>query len=1004
MRGNITLRLLGPVQVERDGVPVQGFESQKALAMLCYLALHPHPLPRSHLAALFWGNKPETRSRGNLRRALTNLTSLVPECLHVERQAVAFRRGPACHVDADRFRALVERGDRDALAEAVALYRGELLAGVELRQCPEFELWLVVERERWHRKMWQVLEALVHDFIQCGEYEQALVYVDHLLRLEPWREEVHRQKMELLARVRQYSAALAQYEACCRILEHELGVEPTQETQRLYRRILAARSSPRRRLPPQPTPFVGRQEELRAVGRLLKAPDCRLVTLIGPGGIGKTRLALEAAQQNAGRFLHGVCFVPLAPVGTAFYLASTVVQALGLTLHGGKEATEHLLHYLEDKELLLVLDGFEHLLDGAGMLTEILEQAPDVKLLVTSRERLRLRWEWTFEVRGLDYPREPLPDVPAPEIARKYSAVALFDQVARRTGMPFHLDEELADVVTICRLVDGMPLGIELAAVWAARYGCRATAEAIEQNVDVLRTEMRDMPERHRSMRATFEHSWRLLGPDERRVFRSLSVFRGRFSEEAALAVVGAPQHVLEALVDKSLVRRADSKRYEIHELLRQYAEEKLEAVAQEATEIRDRHSRYYLGLLCRQEPELEDVTRPEVVHSIAEDIENVRIAWFWALQRKHLGILGEALNPLYIFYELWSRFREGEALLECTAVTVRRQVDKGDRAGRLLLARLLVRQGSFARYLGESPKGRQLLREGLQMAREMGERTEMAFALNSLGILAGMHGDYAEELEFFRESLSLYRALGDRRRVAVLLNNLAIAHRLMGAYDEAERLSRESLALSRTMGNRRGMARALQHLALVAHVQGAYPEAERYYRESLELFREIGDRWGIALTLGNLGDLAYRRGEYAAAETVLEESLTLRREMNDRWGTVLALNTLGGVARARGDLQKAERCFRSALHESLALRSETMVMEIFVEWAQLLMAQGNAQQAVEMLALVAHHPATEEWTRDMAEHLLEEVSAALPPDVAADARRRGRARSPEQAVAALTP
>ena len=996
----IHLHLLGPVEVERDGEPIQGFESQKALALLCYLALHSHPLPRSHLAALFWGDRPEARSRGNLRRALSNLTSLLPGCLEINRYTARFRHVPEHVLDVTRFDALVVQGDPASLAAAAALYRGELLAGLDLPDCPEFETWLVIEREHWHQRASQVLDRLVSYYTRRGEYLQALEFASRLLALDPWREEAHRRKMLLLARTGQYSAALAQYETCCRILARELNVEPSPETTALYERIRAARSARRHNLPPQPTPFVGREEELRELRLLLANPECRLLTLIGPPGIGKTRLALQAAAQAGGHFLHGVCFVPLAALPSPAFLASAIAEALPFSLHGQDDPKEQLLNYLREKELLLVLDGFEHVLEGADLVVEILENAPDVKLLITSRERLHLRWEWLFEVEGLRYPdfeiRNPQSAIRDPQ----WSALQLFLQIARRTNPHVSLEDEVSHVVSICRLVEGMPLGIELAAAWVRRFPCEVIAREITHTLDFLSTSLQDMPGRHRSLRAAFDHSWSLLSEEERRAFRRLSVFQGGFREEAAQYVAGASPSLLSVLEDKSLLRRGVPDRYEMHDLLRQYAEEKLREVADEERRVRDRHCAHYAAFLHRREAWLEDMRQQEALSDIGKEIENLRAAWHWAVQWGRVEEIEKALGALFSFYQMRSWFKEGEEAFEQAAKRLREMAPQMREAVEKVLGRLLVRQGVFARALGWHEKGRALLEEGLTIARQLGDQRETALALNNLGILAGMRGDYAEEKRLFQESLSLYRALGDQRHAAVVLNNLACVERLVGAYGESRRLSEDSLTICRAVGHRLGMARALQNLALIAHCREEYGEAKGYYQESLLLFQEHGDRWGVALTLGNLGDLAYSQGDYAEAKRFLEESLALRRDIGDRWGIALALNTLGGVVRAMGHAQEARRYFREALEIALGIQSLSMVMEVLVESALLLAEERKGERALETLAFVLNHPATEARTRDRAKDLLMRLSSQWPSAVVAAAQERGKKRKLEEVVA----
>ncbi|MFQ5615328.1 MAG: BTAD domain-containing putative transcriptional regulator, partial [Anaerolineales bacterium] len=450
MKAQFRLKLLGTVRVERDGRPVQGFESRKALALLAYLAVQGQPVPRSRLADLFWGDKPEASGRNNLSRVLSNLSTLLPGCLEADRYTVRLNPNIPFELDVAEFETKITQGDAASLAEAANLYRGDFMEGIYLDDCPGVEIWMVSERERRREQAAQALQTLVEHHAWRGQYQEGLAYTARLLALDPWREEAHRQKMLLLARTAQRSAALKQYDKCRRILAEELDVEPSHETKALYERIRAAGEQPRHNLPPQPTPFVGREDELAEIGRLLVNPDCRLWTLAGPGGIGKTRVALQAAGEKIGAFLQGVYFVPLAPVRSAEFLVSAIAEAIAFSFYSREAPQDQLVNYLREKEMLLVLDNFEHLLDGgtrpgeagprvagggaaglgADLLVEILQGAPEVKLLVTSRERLNLREEWVLEVQSLPVP-EGIDD---PDLER-YEAVRLFLQNVRKADL-----------------------------------------------------------------------------------------------------------------------------------------------------------------------------------------------------------------------------------------------------------------------------------------------------------------------------------------------------------------------------------------------------------------------------------------------------------------------------------------------------------------------------------------------------------------------------------------
>ena len=383
---------------------------------------------------------------------------------------------------------------------------------------------------------------------------------------------------------------------------------------------------PPHNLPVMPTPLVGREPELASLSRLLGDPHCRLLTLLGTGGVGKTRLAMEAASRSVGHFADGTYLVSLAGLNSSAFLDAAIADALGFSFQGATEPRAQLLNYLSAKRTLLLLDNFEHLLAGVGYLAEILGHAPHVKLLVTSRERLNLQCEWVFEIQGLP--------VPASEQAKSlegYSSVALFVQRAGRARTDFELAaEDLHPVARICQLVEGLPLGIELAAAWVSILTCEEIAGEIEGSMDFLVTSLRDAPERQRSLRAAFDHSWNLLSDEERTALSRLAVFQGGFERQAAEDVAGASLPLLMALISKSLVHREESGRYGLHEVIRQYALAHLSDDAQ-GEAMRDRHSDFYLSLLRDRESDLKGAAQRVALNELKREIDNVRGAWGWA-------------------------------------------------------------------------------------------------------------------------------------------------------------------------------------------------------------------------------------------------------------------------------------------------------------------------------------------------------------------------------------
>jgi predicted ATPase/DNA-binding SARP family transcriptional activator/Tfp pilus assembly protein PilF len=953
MSSTFHLRFLGPVQVEQDDEPLRGFRSRKALALLGYLVTQGQALPRERLADLFWEDQTESRGRANLSWVLNKLKALLPDCLETDRHNVQFQRADPYWLDLDAFDQLETRGETSALAEAVELYRGEFLEGLYLEGCAEFELWVLAERERWRQRVLRALETLVAHHSQRGEYEASLHFARRLLALEPWREATHRQVMRLLARSGQRGAALAQYEACRRILAAELGVEPALETTALYERIQAA-DSRRHDLPAQPTPFLGRKEELVEIAQLLDDPDCRLLTLLGPGGIGKTRLALQAGEAKREAFLEGVHFVPLVALGSGDFLVSAIADALQFSLSSSGDPQLQLLNYLRGKEVLLILDNFEHLLQRAELLGEILEKAPEVKLLVTSRERLNLRWEKCFEIAGLDYPSAMLPG----KALQAYSAVQLFQQTARQVRQDFALsDQDRPAVARICQLTEGLPLGIELAAAWTGVYTCQEIAEEIERGLDFLATSLRDVPQRHRSIQATFEYSWRLLAPPEQDILMVLSVFRRGFQRKAAKEVTGATPMVLKSLVDKSLLRFLPSGRYEMHELLRQYVAEKLAALPKARNGARDRHCAYYTTFLGRQEDALTGADATAALAEVRAEIANVRGAWRWAVQGGRLEEIERGLNGLSRYYLLTGPFQEGERLIEGAVDCARAWVDQGDRPereAREILSRLLVEQARFLNrqgmyqqaivaaqeaidlarisqalqseavgYLqwghalggqGEFKTAQIQLEQALALARATSLPYVEAEAVHFLGEILWSQGHYAEAKAYYEQSLYISRETGDPWVESDTLKSLGNTCLIQGDYVGAKANYEQALQIQHGIGSRLLEGQLLSNLALVSHHWGDYAEAKANYKQALRVCRELGNRQAEGYTLTNLGNACFEQGDYAQATTCLEQSLRICRETGNRPLEGLTLNSLGLVSTYQGDYAEARAYFDQTL------------------------------------------------------------------------------------------
>jgi len=925
----LKLYLLGSPQIELDGESVR-VDTRKVTALLAYLAVTGESHTRDALATLFW---PESdRARSALRWTLASLKKAIGETwLEIERESLGLKQGDGFWLDAaqfDRLMATCQTHDHPAgetcpdcagpLGQAVELYRGDFLAGFSLRDSPGFDDWQFFQTERLRGQMMGALERLVGYHSARREYEPAIAYAQRWLALDPLQEQAHCRLIKLYTWAGQRADALRQYEECLQILKEELGVPPQKETRQLYQAIEQGRSPshPLRplpphlhNLPPQPTPFVGREKELDEIERLLADTACRLLTLIGPGGIGKTRLALQAAEQEVEAFAHGVYFVPLAPLSAADFIVPTIASALKFSLHGQSDPREQLLDFLRSKEMLLVLDNFEHLLEGAELLTTILTDASQVKLLVTSRERLNLRWEQLLDVEGLRFPKNGKRDG-----TEDYGAIQLFSQLAHRSDPKIPFSKEKPHVVRICQLVEGMPLAIELASAQVRERSCEEIAEQIEHRLNILSTTLRDMPVRHRSLEAAFDHSWELLTDEERHAFSKLSVFRGGFQAEAAERVTGALPALLDSLVAKSLLRQSPAGRFEMLEALRQYGAEKLAQAAGEQEKNRDQHCEYFATFLQQHEPALRGKDQVETLKTIGKDIENIRVAWSWAVERAKRECVESCLEGLFQFYDIQSWFQEGErafgqaaqALLELDL-----PLEKTDELG----WKLLARQGSFLgpRRLCHYEQAKEKLQKSLTAFRALGHEQEMAFCLVGLASIAAIQEDHDKAIELLEQALLLAKSTNARHLEARVLRGFGNFFSYQGKYAEAKACTEQAQQTFREIGDRRGESQAVLILGGICWYQGDYAGARAHYEQALAFFDQIGDREGKDTAFHNLGVVFRNQGDYARAIACHEKVAQSTQELGNRGGTALVLNNLSLAYTCLGDYATGKaRCKQS--------------------------------------------------------------------------------------------
>jgi predicted ATPase/DNA-binding SARP family transcriptional activator len=948
----LSIALLGPLRLQLDGEPVIGFESDKVRALLAYLALESdRPIPRQSLTGLLWPERPERLARHDLSQALYNLRSTLgdqataPPFIIVTRQTVQFNPLSDHWLDVTAFIGLIEACKQHAhrrldlcepcierLHQLIHIYEGDVLEGFYCDDSLPFEEWLFFQRERFHQLAVNGLRNLVRCHERRGEHRQALTYARHFVALEPYDEAAHRQMMRALAATGQRNMALRQYKACHRFLEAELGVEPEEETRRLYHRIrhgetgLLPVALDRHNLPAPINPLVGRVAELARIKERLRAPDCRLLTLVGPGGIGKTRLAIEACSDlvmsdvelvdHTLPFPDGIYLVPLASLRSSDAVVPAVARAIGVSFSAEDGLSQpgaaapspkrQLLDTLRNRRTLLVLDGFEHLLDGAGLVSEILHAGPGIKILVTSRIRLDVQGECLHRVSPLQIPDAVGTTLLEPDAIRRCSAVALFTTSARRVQPGFEaVGDELRQVAKISRLVQGMPLAILLAAAWMETLSPEQIAAQIaDRSVDFLCADWPDVPERQRSMRAVLDWSWNLLDQQQRETLAKLSVFHGSFTGEAARQVVGASQQGLEGLVRRSLLSRmlvpvaavipprsldttarqpAEDGRYEMHEILKQYAAERLARSSEATYTSRRRHADYYIGILQQW---LEDAQGPHQVaalHQMDSDIHDARGAWDWLVAQDDVTGIRQAVDGLCWFYRRRSRNQEAvtacQMAMERLSVLVDRE-DRGVAEPLRLLIRVMVWQSRFV----TDAEAEALTVQALDLL-DLAERNDLDIRWEKAAALrrsarARLRSDPQEAMSRLKESLMLFRDVEDRWEETLTLDTMGQAALMSGDFAAAQTYHEQHLTLAQQSGNLNAQALALRGLGDIAREMGDYQEGARLTRASLVLFREIGNIPAAATALHNLGNQNLMTGAFDKALAMYEEFGALYKDL----------------------------------------------------------------------------------------------------------------------------
>jgi predicted ATPase/DNA-binding SARP family transcriptional activator len=1026
----LAIALFGSFEVRLPGCPLPRLRSQKSQWLLALLALqHGRAVERAWLSGVLWPDSTGRQAAYNLSRNLTDLRHLLgPEARRLEAPTTQTLRLDLVGVEADvlLFDEAIARGDPPSLEQAIALHRGPLLQGCG-------EEWVLQEREAREEAYLGALETLAAHAMTQGEHTTAVRTLRRLVVADPLRDSAQRALMQALAAAGDAAAVTQVYRDFRLRLHRELNAAPDPETTALYQQLRAgsrrkaglvagcpapdnADGSPRAvtaDLSPGPAPsaqhgrfprpltrLVGREKDLREIrARLADAP---LVTVTGPGGIGKTRLAIQVAEECRSELADGVWFVDLARLSDPALVPQAVASAFAVPEQPDRPLTETLQEFLRSRQLLLILDNCEHLLRACAELVEaLLSGCPELRILATSRQSLGLTGEIAWQLPGLSVPQTQALEcrVPTPGALMQFEAVRLFVERAMGATSAFALTGRGApSVVQICRRLEGMPLAIELAAARVKALSVEEIAARLDDRFRLLTGGSRTALPRQQTLRATMDWSYELLAEPERALLRRLSVFAGGFTLEAAEWVCGADRAVfsprrhgghggvhgerheasppctppcppclrgepnlsasavpeveqeapsadvldlLTQLIDQSLVwaeERGGDVRYRLLETTRAYAGEKL-AASGEAAGVRRRHRDWYLQLVEHAAPELQGPQQGLWLERLDAEHDNLRAALEWSLEDAPDQALRLA-GTLAHFWEARSHLEEGR----------RRLAEALERAGRWrrspIGAAALDGAGVLVLHQGDYAAAHALYGESLEIRRQLGDQRGMARSLGHLGRLALDQGELSTARALLEESLAIERKLDGRGGLATTLADLAFVAYHQGEFEAARALLEESLAIARERGAHAHIATALAGLAEIACRQEEYALARSFGEEALALRRALGDRCGVAECLGVLGNIAIWQAEYAAARSHLEEALAIGRERADRPAVADILSLLGKLAQHQNDYPAARRFREESLAIWRALGSRMAVLHGLGALGHLAREQGDFGQA----------------------------------------------------------
>ncbi|TNE50162.1 MAG: tetratricopeptide repeat protein [Deltaproteobacteria bacterium] len=1003
--GQLHLKLLGTLDIRWGTQDIEGFPTDKIRALLVYLCLEPRSHRRDVLASLLWSNWESKEAKKNLRQSLHRLKQtlnkveegLAEQLLHVTRQDVQISpelidsdvvelEATLEHWEAKHWEGLYTNAS--ALEELVALvdsYGGELLVGFDLSEEPVFDDWLRHKRETLRTHIVTLLRHLVEAYQVRHDYETADRLLLRWLELEPWSEGAHRSRMRVLALQGQRSAALAQYHTCVEILLTEFQADPTDETVELYDQIHYEEVGGERpadaeilhNFPAETTLFVGREPSLQELLELLSRDNKRLITLMGPGGTGKTRLAVEVCRrlvQGSHPFVDGVFRISLNSLNKPERFPATLGQQMGLAPQASGDWESQLFDFMRSRCLLLLLDNFEDILPARSFLQSLLEKAPYIKVLVTSRIALNVSSEHRYVVKGL------LPS----------GAVQLFLQRAEQVGSEIEHEEDFRAIETLCQHVEYLPLAIELAASWTRMMDVNSIVEEVQSDIDFLQSDWGDLPERHQSIRNVLNYSLSLLKPEEQKGLAQLSLFRGSFSLKAARAIAGCSVRMLARCTDHALVQRSPENRYSLHALLRQFLESLRLEQGQEAV-LQQKYGSFFLELLATETSKFLGGTSTSAMQQIQLEMENIRQAWILAMEAHYYEGLSQAADDFALVWTHTGLLEEGCELFEAVVESLQQhpsgsippekrdeylslfqvhqaqflsEMGKPQRVATLtenvlhasaasspsLAAHANNARGEAHIHLAEYPEAIECFERSIALSEHSPRWERKSHAFARLGYIFFLLGDYEKALDMLEDGLSLDRLHNFQAGVAKKLNLSSFCYKEIGQLERAYDCSKQAISVARELRSRADEGRYLNNCGVILLHKERNGEALEHYMEARQIFAEMGLQINELTANANVGIMHWHEGRFHLAVQCLRQTIEGYEALGSFGKAGMMRANLGQILRDMGRFAEAEEHIRHSLEHNRKHQHKVEEGRVLAMLGELKVYSGDMEEALSLL------------------------------------------------------